>query len=89
MSLKDKVVSETMKLAAHPAVAPILQDERFMKLLLAALSMPGKITELSEEQRLNVIRVLGLATAEEVANLTRTVRSLEDELAELRTQRDS
>ncbi len=84
MSLKDKVVNETMKLAGHPAVASILQDERFMKLVMSALSMPGKLTELSEEQRLNLIRVLGLATTEEVADLKRTVRALEDEIAELR-----
>jgi hypothetical protein len=88
MSLRDKVVSETMKLAAHPAVAPIVQDERFMKLVMTALSMPGKITELSDEQRHNFIRIMGLATAEEVANLTRTVRALEDELSELRAKLD-
>ena len=86
MGLKDKVISETMKLATHPALAPLLQDERLMKLLMQALAMPGRLSEMTEEQRDNFIRVMGLATKDEVADLQRTVRSLEDELARLRSQ---
>ncbi len=41
MSLKDKVMSEGMKLASHPAVGPLLQDERVLKLFMTALSVPG------------------------------------------------
>ena len=86
MSLKDKVMEEGLKLASNPLVAPILQDERFMKLFVSALSVPGRLEQISEEQRDNVIRVFGLATKEEVDNLKRTVRSLEDELARMRSQ---
>lgn len=85
MSLKDKVLTEGMRLAQHPAVAPLLQDERLMKLLLAALSVPGRLEELTEEQKANVVKVMGLATQREVADLKRAVRSLEDELARLRS----
>jgi hypothetical protein len=84
MSLKDKVVEEGMKLATHPALAPYLQDERIMKLLMTALSVPGRIEELSEEQRANFIKVMGVAAQQEVKDLKRTVRSLEDQLGELR-----
>lgn len=84
MSLKDKVIEEGMKLASHPAVAPILQDERFMKLFMTALSVPGRLEQITEEQRENFVRALRLATREEVDDLKRTVRSLENEIARLR-----
>jgi hypothetical protein len=84
MSIKDRVMNEGMKLASHPAVAPLLQDERFMKLVMTALSVPGKIEELSEEQRHSFAKRMGLATHQEVADLQRTVRALEDEITRLR-----
>lgn len=86
MSLKDKVLEEGMKLASHPALATILQDERFMKLFMTALSVPGRVEQITEEQKATFIRVFGLATREEVDDLKRTVRSLEDELTRLRNQ---
>ncbi len=87
MSLKDKVVTEGMKLATHPALAPLLQDERFMKLVMAALSVPGRLSELSEEQKANVLKLLGAAPQREVDDLKRAVRALEDELSQLRNSR--
>ena len=86
MALKDKVMQEGLKLATHPAVAPLLQDERLMKLLMSALSVPGRLEELTEEQKANFVRVMGLATKQEVDDLKRTVRSLEDELSRLRQE---
>jgi hypothetical protein len=86
MSLKDKVMSEGMKLASHPAVGPLLQDERVLKLFMTALSVPGKVSDLTEEQRMNFVKVMGLATEREVADLKRTVRSLEDDVSRLRRE---
>ena len=86
MSLKDKVVQEGMKLATHPTVGPWLQDERVMKLFMTALSVPGRVSDLTEEQRQNFVKVMGLATEKEVADLQRTVRSLEEELSRLRRE---
>ena len=86
MGLKEKVVTEGMKLAAHPKVAPLLQDERFMRLFMAALSVPGRLNELTEEQKANFIKMMGLAKTQDVADLKRTVRALEDEIARLRSE---
>jgi hypothetical protein len=86
MSIKNRVLEEGMKLVQHPTLAPLLQDERVMKLLMSALAVPGKLEELSEEQKHNVGRFLGLAREQEVADLRRAVRSLEDELARLRSE---
>ncbi len=89
MTLKDKMVAEGMKLASHPAVASLMQDERFMKLVMTALAVPGKLSDLSEEQKTNVLRLLGAAPQKEVDDLRRAVRSLEEEVTRLRNSRDS
>ena len=84
MAIKDRVMNEGMKLAGHPALAPLLRDPRFMKLLMQALAVPGRLEELTEEQRVNFIKSMGLATQQEVDDLKRTIRSLEDEVTRLR-----
>ncbi|MEM6789455.1 MAG: hypothetical protein AAF715_18180 [Myxococcota bacterium] len=84
MALKDRVMTEGMKLAGHPALAPLLRDPRFMKLLMQALAVPGRLEELTEEQKNNFIRSLGLARQEDVDDLKRTVRALEEEVSRLR-----
>ena len=88
MSLKDKVLEEGLKLASHPAVAPVLQDERLMKMFMTALSVPGRVSEITEEQRQNFVKLMALATEQEVADLRRTVRALEDDISRLRRELD-
>ena len=85
-TLKDKVKQEGVKLLGHPRIQPLLQDERFMKLVMAALSVPGRLTALTEEQRQNLSKALNLASADDVRDLKRVVRSLEGELASLRAE---
>lgn len=84
MNLKDKFVAEGMKLASSPALSALLQDPRFMRLVMAALSVPGKLNELTEDQKAALIRVLGAAPQREVDDLKRAVRSLEEEVSRLR-----
>jgi ubiquinone biosynthesis protein UbiJ len=79
-------MNEGMKLASHPAVSSLLQDPRFMRLVMQALAVPGKISELSEEQRAQLLRLLGAAPQREVDDLRRAVRSLEEEVTRLRAK---
>jgi cell division FtsZ-interacting protein ZapD len=83
MALKDKLVSEGMKLATNPAVAKLMQDERFMKLIVSAMSVPGRVSTFTAEQKEAFAKTMGLATADEVRDLKRTVASLEREVARL------
>jgi hypothetical protein len=83
MALKDKLVSEGMKLATNPAVAKLMQDERFMKLIVSAMSVPGRVSTFTAEQKEAFAKAMGLATADEVRDLKRTVASLEREIARL------
>jgi hypothetical protein len=88
MALKDKLMSEGMKLAANPAVARLMQDPRFMKLVMTAMSMPGRVNEFSAEQREHFAKAMGLATQEEVRDLKRTVAALERALSRLEARLD-
>ena len=83
MALKDTLMSEGMKLAANPAVARLVQDPRFMKLVMVAMSMPGRVNTFTDEQKEHFARAMGLATQEEVKDLKRTVAALERALSRL------
>jgi hypothetical protein len=86
MSIKDKLVSEGMRLATNPQVAKLLQDERFMKLVMAAMSVPGRVATFTTEQKEGFAKSMGLATADEVRDLRRTVTSLEQSVSRLRAK---
>jgi hypothetical protein len=87
MSLKDKVMAEGLKLATNPQVAKLMQDERVMKLVMSAVSMPGKVQTFTTEQKEAFAKMMGLATHDEVRDLKRQLAALEQEIAELRSQR--
>jgi hypothetical protein len=84
MAIKDKIVQEGMKLAANPAVAKLMQDERFMRLVMTAISMPGRVSSFTTEQKETFAKAMGLATQEEVKDLKRTVVALEREVSRLK-----
>ena len=83
MKLKDRIVSEGMKLATDPRVAKLMQDERFMRLVMTAMSMPGRVSNYTTEQKEAFAKAMGLATADEVRDLKRVVSSLEETVARL------
>src|SRR5262249_1534510 len=83
MSISDRLKSEGMKLAMNPKVAKLMQDERFMRLVMTAMSMPGRVTTYTTEQKEAFAKAMGLATAEEVRDLKRIVASLEEKIARL------
>lgn len=86
MALKDKLMTEGMKLAANPAVAKLMQDERFMKAMMTAMAMPGRVSNFTAEQKEHFAKAMGLATQEEVRDLKRTVAALERAVARLEAQ---
>jgi ubiquinone biosynthesis protein UbiJ len=89
MSIKDRIVSEGMRLATNPQVAKLLSDERFMKLVMTAMSVPGRVSTFTTEQKENFAKTMGLATADEVRDLRRTVASLEQTVSRLRAKIES
>ena len=83
MSIKDRIFSEGMRLSQNPAVAKVLSDERFMKLVVLAMSMPGRVATFTTEQKERFAKEMGLATQDEVQDLKRTIASLEDTIRRL------
>ncbi len=83
MSLKDKVVAEALKLSQNSSVQKLLADERFMKLMVTAMSMPGRVSTFTGDQKERFAKEMGLATADEVRDLKRQVAALEDSLRRL------
>jgi hypothetical protein len=78
MSLKNRLISEGAKLASNPSVHKLLQDERFMRLVVLAMSMPGRVSTFTTDQKERFARELGLVTQEEHAQLRRQLTALED-----------
>src|SRR4029078_12256646 len=83
MALKHKLMSEGVKLATNPAFAKIMQDERFMKLVMAAMAMPGRVESFTTEQKESFAKAMGVPSQDEVRDLKRTVTALEREVARL------
>jgi hypothetical protein len=84
MSLKKSLMEQGMKMLADPRVMKLMQNEQFMKAMMTAISMPGKIDGFTKEHAEKFAKRMSLATAEEVRDLKRTIRSLEDQIAEIK-----
>jgi hypothetical protein len=83
---KKTLLDRGLALLSDPRVARLVQDERFMKTLMSAVSLPGKAQALARTQLVALAKAMDLATEDEVMDLRRTVRSLEDELSRLKSE---
>jgi cell division FtsZ-interacting protein ZapD len=84
MSIKDEVMKRGMKLMSDPRVGKLMQNEQFMKAMMAVVQVPGKVNTFTTEQTERFASMMRLATAQEVKDLKRTVKNLETEVARLR-----
>ena len=87
MSLKKNLLEQGMKLMSDPRVMTLMQDERVMKAVMKAMSMPGRAQSFAKERIEGVAKAMALATEDEVKDLRRTVRKLEDDLARLKAEK--
>jgi len=72
-----------MKIMADPRVTKLMQDERVMKAVMTMMSMPGKIQGFTGEQMEKLVKAMSLATEDEVNDLKRQIRRLEEEISRL------
>jgi hypothetical protein len=82
-TLKKTLLKQGMKLMTDPRVQKLMQDERVMKAVMQMMSMPGKVQTFTAEQVERLAKAMSLATEDEVKDLKRTVRRLEEEIARL------
>ena len=80
-SIKKTLMKQGMKLMSDPRVLKIMQDERVMKAVMQMMNVPGKVQTFGNEQIEKLAKAMSLATEDEVKDLKRQIRRLEEELA--------
>ena len=83
-SLKKSLMKQGMKLMSDPRVLKLMQDERVMKAVMQMMAVPGKVQSFTQEQVERLAKSMALATEDEVKDLKRTVRRLEEDLARMK-----
>jgi hypothetical protein len=86
MSIKDEMLKRGMQMMSDPRVAKLMQNPQFMKVMMAAIQVPGKVNTFTNEQAKVLAGALRLATAEDLKELQRTVKRMERQLAKLEDQ---
>ncbi len=86
-SIKKTLVQQGMKLMTDPRVMKIMQDERVMKAVMQMMSMPGKVQTFTSDQVEKLAKAMSLATEDEVNDLKRQIRRLEEEVERLERER--
>ena len=80
MALKDRLLARGMKIIQDPRVAKLAQDERVMKVAMQAFQLRGKVQEQIDHRVETAAKSLGLVTKDDVRDLKRTIKKLENEL---------
>lgn len=80
-SIKKTLMKQGMKLMSDPRVLKIMQDERVMKAVMQMMNVPGKVQTFGNEQIEKLAKAMSLATEDEVKDLKRQIRRLEEELS--------
>jgi tRNA U34 5-carboxymethylaminomethyl modifying enzyme MnmG/GidA len=80
MALRDELLKRGMKIMQDPKVAKLVQDERVMKVAMQAFQLRTKVQDEIDGRVEKVAKSLGLVTKNEVKDLRRTLKKLENEL---------
>jgi hypothetical protein len=81
MDLKKTLLTQAMKLAQNPKVMEIATHPKVMEVAMKAMAARAEVTTAMHGATNTVARKLNLATRDEVKELRRTIRKLEDQLA--------
>jgi hypothetical protein len=86
MSLKRMMLERGMKLMSDPRVMKVVSNPKFMNLVMKGFQLRGRAQAHVDEQLRRVARTFKLATHDEVAELQRTIRDLENALHDMQSQ---
>ncbi len=84
MGIGDEMKKRGLQLLSDPRVTKLMQNEQFIRAMLAALQVPGKVNEFTQEQSARLASLLGLTTEQRVHELERRLEALEVEVESLR-----
>jgi cell division FtsZ-interacting protein ZapD len=82
-TLKKTLMKQGMKLMSDPRVMKLMQDPRVMKAVMQMMAVPGKVQSFTHDNVERMAKAMALATEDEVRDLKRTVRRLEEQVATL------
>ena len=82
-SIKKTLMKQGMKLMSDPRVQKIMADERVMKAVMQMMNVPGKVQSFTDDQVAKLAKAMSLATEDEVKDLKRQIRRLEEEISRL------
>ena len=82
MDLKKALLQQAMKLAQNPKVMEVAMSPKVMGAAMKVMSLRGQVESATSAATQSVAKALNLATRDEVRELRRTIRRLEDELHE-------
>jgi hypothetical protein len=82
-SIKKTLMKQGMKLMTDPRVMKIMSDERVMKAVMQMMSVPGKVQTFTNDQVERLAKAMSLATEDEVNDLKRQIRRLEEEVSRM------
>jgi cell division FtsZ-interacting protein ZapD len=87
-SIKKTLMKQGMKLMSDPRVMKMMQDERVMKAVMQMMNVPGKVSTFKNEQIEKLAKAMSLATEDEVKDLKRQIRRLEEEVSRLEREKE-
>ena len=82
-SIKKTLMKQGMKLMSDPRVQKMMSDERVMKAVMQMMNVPGKVQSFTDDQVAKLAKAMSLATEDEVKDLKRQIRRLEEEISRL------
>ncbi len=83
MDVKKAAMDQLMKLMQNPKVMQVAMNPKVMGTIMKAMALRGKVSSATSAATQSVARSLNLASREEVKELRRTVRRLEDLVNEM------
>lgn len=83
MGLRERLLTEGLRASQHPVIAKVIQDPKFMQLVVLAMSVPGRLSTFTAEQKERFAKELGLVNEEEVRDLRRRIAALEQTVRNL------
>jgi polyhydroxyalkanoate synthesis regulator protein len=86
-SIKKTLMKQGMKLMSDPRVQKIMTDERVMKAVMQMMNVPGKVQSFTDDQVAKLAKAMSLATEDEVKDLKRQIRRLEEEISRLEKEK--
>ncbi len=81
-------MKQGVKWMSDPRITRMLQDPRIMRAVMQMMNVPGKVQSFTSEQVEKLAKTMNLATEDEVRDLKRHVRRLEEEMSRMDRQRN-